>query len=619
MREGGNAQRVSVASVLAKYWWLALLVVATAIGLALFYSDSVPTEYEATAGLIVEDPRAPQLFEVTDLGRPSTQASERYLADQVEILRSAEAAALASESLDGRFSPNDILLRREITGDLTSNLINVRFSAGTPEDAKAGADALANAYQELRRRQIQDTAAVALAKVDVLVAGIEQDLVEIDRDIAATTSGSPALEELTRQFVEAQSEFNTLRLNRELYPVGSEQRDAINAQIAELLQDFATWEAALRIAERDTELGDLLAEKDAAIAEMAALTARANSIEVDAELAAGGVSLFSSAELPMEPSNLPTEIILVLATIVGLAAAFAIAYYLTLRRNVVERGRSASAVLDAPLLAEIPRFDLDGLKGTVPVVSAPTSSVSEAFRFAASLIDMRAVATDSVTLLVVGVTPEAGATAVVANAGSAAAALGLEVLLIDGDFGSQDLTRLLDGDLSHEGIAEIVDSMISADLAAQWLPLAQHVPVGPSRTLSLVSRGRGRFEPAAYMRSERTRSYFRAIRESYDLVLIDGPPLLSVAYGSTIANYADGVILVIEHGTKVTQLQEIKAHLDLIGARVFGYVYTKSPERRTVTDSELVPPADGRVPVDRLRGPNADADDSEPAVVERRS
>lgn len=584
--ESGERENLLVSML--RHWWLVIPIIAAFIGLGALLSASQTEEYTATSGLIVEDPRASSLFVVTDIGRPSTQSSERFLADQVEILRSTEVANIASEFLSGDPSPTGVLRRRDIVGDLTSNLIEVEFTAGTPAAAQAGADAVANAYQEVRRRQVQATATVALAKVDALLASIDTDLDEISTQIEALEGGDAQIQELNRQFQEAQEDLNSLRRNRELLPIDSEERAAINARIDELLRDFSTWEVVLRISQTGSELASLIAEQSAAVAEQATLIARANSIEVDAELAAGGVALFSPAPLPDEPSGTPSEQVLVLAAILGIVLAAVASYYLTLRRNVAAGRRSPRALLDAPLLAEIPKFDLKGIDGSTPVISAPRSESAEAFRFAASVVDIRAAAVDARTLFVVSATTGSGRTAAVANTGLAAAADGLRILLIDADFAKQDLTYLMLRKTPRAGLTDVIDG--KADLE----DAVTKITVGKDHSVALLSKGGQRVEATNYVRAEKTQSFFRSLRDKYDLVLVDGPPLLQVAYASALARYSDAVIAVVEHGSDIAEIQELHDHLALIDVPILGYIYTKSPAGHAMPDSEAISSAVAR-------------------------
>ena len=68
------------------------------------------------------------------------------------------------------------------------------------------------------------------------------------------------------------------------------------------------------------------------------------------------------------------------------------------------------------------------------------------------------------------------------------------------------------------------------------------------------------------------------LRSQFDIVLIDAPPLLPVTDGALLASIADGVVLVVHHGS--TKHQEVRAAVDrltAVNARLFGVVLNMTP------------------------------------------
>src|SRR5690606_6883338 len=72
----------------------------------------------------------------------------------------------------------------------------------------------------------------------------------------------------------------------------------------------------------------------------------------------------------------------------------------------------------------------------------------------------------------------------------------------------------------------------------------------------------------------------------YDVVFIDGPPFLQVAYASTLARLAEGLVVVVEHQSSYPALAEVHDRLELVNTPVLGYVYNRSPLRREMTATE---------------------------------
>ena len=79
--------------------------------------------------------------------------------------------------------------------------------------------------------------------------------------------------------------------------------------------------------------------------------------------------------------------------------------------------------------------------------------------------------------------------------------------------------------------------------------------------------------PAEMVASKRMSGLIAELREQYDIILIDTPPLLAVTDAQIIATKSDGVLMVIDYG-KVKRDIAIKAksNLDKVGARILGVV-----------------------------------------------
>ena len=70
------------------------------------------------------------------------------------------------------------------------------------------------------------------------------------------------------------------------------------------------------------------------------------------------------------------------------------------------------------------------------------------------------------------------------------------------------------------------------------------------------------------------------MRDLYDVVIIDAPPLLPVADPAIVASKADGVLLVVRHGkTSVEAVENAVGRIDTVGAEVLGVVFNMSPRR----------------------------------------
>jgi Mrp family chromosome partitioning ATPase len=275
-------------------------------------------------------------------------------------------------------------------------------------------------------------------------------------------------------------------------------------------------------------------------------------------------------------------LVVVASFMVGLGVAAALTYYLDTKNSAFTRPSEPAEILSAPLLAEVPAFRHEGIESDIPVLTAPSSAAAEAFRFAATALDVRASTLGARSILMTSASVGAGKTVATANTGIAAASDGLHILLVDTDFGSNQLTSLLRVKVGA-GLADVATGKATIADAIKTLRVANN------RYVSVLTPGVEDVDGPTFARSEGVRQLFKDLRERFDLVVIDGPPLLQVAYASTLATMADSAICVVEHGSPVRELDEVAARLEVVETPVLGYLYSHAPLSRQMMMSEGSP------------------------------
>ena len=602
-------EQPSIAASMWRYRWLVALTVAVFIGLGLAFQAYVPAAFQATAEMVVEDPRSSALYNVGDLPRTSSNP-QRYVADQVEILQSPRVAAQAEsllrfwsetdpETLGSEWpvwlaGPEDLvgvaitqdgfLSNRSISSSRDSNQIEVSFTADEARVARIGANTMVEAYRDVVFEQLREVAFAAVELIGRREAELELSLEDTQAQIDAKLREDEVRAGLIDEFELDLARFLALQQELDRLNASDPSSDAaaeVRAQLDDVLQDFETRAVIDTIEAGDAELQALIAQQDAGITELANLANRANSIFIDLELTGSGITSLSFAPTPRSTTGSGPARVLAAAIVLGLAVAAAITYFLASRRRAFGSRTLPELVLNAPLLAEVPDFTLEGIKSSLPVTQAPTSASAEAFRFAAAAVDIRASAAGAKSLMMVSATLASGKTTAAANTAIAAAREGLRVLVIDADFGNQELTGMFLGEEQPAaGITEVVAGHVPLEQAVR------QVVVTDDRSLYLLWRGREPVEAANFFRTEDTQRFFTEVKEQFDLVIIDGPPLLQVAYASTLVRYVDAVVAIVAHNSRVGELEEVADRLHFIETPAIGYIYTKAPLRAEMTASE---------------------------------
>jgi len=570
----------SLFSAAWRYKWLVAGITALAVALGIVFLELFPpqTLYTAQTTMVVQ-PTGVGL----DVGAAVTP--QRFVANQIAILRSGAVSQLAIE-LAAKSDPPVVITSEELVensfigGTNDSDLVAVMFTSPDPVAAITGANALASAYQQLASLETTAATVAAIERLDAQVDTLDSRFDSLDAQVNEMLAADTVRAELRKQYEEALAEIAVLQV--EARTAGDLALVDIRNRLADLRVLIATFQDVLQVGQDDDELNALLLEEDQLVARRSTLLAGRDQLAIDLDLAPDIVAYLSPAQTAEATSSAGPGRVLAVALLGGLLAGVGFAYLLASRRRIFHDRMEPQAILGAPLLADIPDFAEEGLKTRLPVRESPRSAAAEAFRFATASLELKLASQQAKSLVVISATLGTGKSTVLANLALAAAREGNRVLLVDADFGNQDLTGLLTGNPGA-----VIDGL--TDVISAGLPITQAIrpiDVGAGLSVSLLSRGRQPVVAADLLRSPRVKQLFDTVREEFDLVMVDAPPLLQVAYASTLAAYVDGAMVIVGHRDPTAMIEETRSRLTLIGATVFGYLYNRSPLRREMTVSE---------------------------------
>lgn len=565
-----------------RYRWLVLFIAVAATAAAWFYADQTATEeWSAESSIVAEDPLGSIIFEATSTRR------DDYIADQVAFIESGTVAQRAAEiapTLDAEFPYDtfEVLERRRIFE--SDALITVRMIASTEQAAIAGANAMTRGYQQLVEEEARSLLNGSVEVLDGVIAELEAELETVSAAIeAAQQSDNPDLAELQSQYDEALPRL--VELFEALEGATGETRDLLLLRIEDISSQLDVLEKVNRIEGDPSGIAPLLEQQRRTIVRLDDLAQQRDRFRVDAQLLGAGVG--SSTEAAFATLVATDVLRLVLAgAFLGILIGSGLAYMLALRRRSITDRVQPELVLAAPLIAEVPNFRQEGIRSELPVKTHPRSAAAESFRFAASALDlsratpMGSVVTEGKLVVITSANVADGKTVIAANTALAAAREGKRVLLIDADFGSQTATSMLTEARPESGITEVVES--GTALSEAVLPIEGTGTSG----LHLLARGWQTTSAPEFFRNPATRDFLDQIQEFYDLILLDAPPLLTVAYASTLAGMVDKVLVVTRHNSSATALEELQDRLDLIGTPTVGYVYNLAPLRVDISRTE---------------------------------
>ncbi len=188
--------------------------------------------------------------------------------------------------------------------------------------------------------------------------------------------------------------------------------------------------------------------------------------------------------------------------------------------------------------------------GYLYALKDPKSPAVEAFRTLRTNIGFASVDRPVKLILVTSPTPEDGKSTVVANLGMVMAQAGNNVLIVDADLRKP----------TQHHIFEVINNRGLVNIMVQGEELSGVVRPGPVEGISLVTSGPIPPNPSELFASGKMAEFLSALREKYDVVLIDSPPVVAVTDPVLLAARVDGVILVVKAG--VTRIDIINSALE---------------------------------------------------------
>lgn len=203
-------------------------------------------------------------------------------------------------------------------------------------------------------------------------------------------------------------------------------------------------------------------------------------------------------------------------------------------------------------------------------LSNPKSPEAEAYRTLRTNLQFSTVDHALQTILVTSPNAAEGKTTTVCNLAVSFAQIGKKVLIIDGDLRRPRLHTYL-GLSNTVGISNVLTQNLPVQEAMKESMLdIQVLTCGPTPP-----------NPAELLNSNRLKELLNQLKQHFDIILIDTPPVGVVTDAAILSTLVDGTLMVIaSHQTESDQAVRAMKLLQTVGAKVLGTVLTKVPADR---------------------------------------
>jgi len=320
------------------------------------------------------------------------------------------------------------------------------------------------------------------------------------------------------------------------------------------------------------------------------LLKRLKDATVSVSLRAANVRLADEALVPSSPIRPDRPVDIALGLLVGLILGVTLAFVRESLDRTLMTAEEIEREISVPALAVIPmgtasrgryghyfrhhaRRAVGNGNQTLTILNAPGSQMAESFRVLRTSILLSGTPQPPRALLVTSAHPGEGKTFASVNLALALGQRGSRVLLVDSDLRKPNVFKAL-------GLSEGEGPGLSSFLAGEHDidQILQSFTALPN--LWLLPSGPIPANPAELLSSPAMKGLVRDLRQRFEHIVFDSPPLLLVTDGVLLSTLTDGVVLVVESGaTSRGALNRVRRILDRAGANTLGAILNKLANR----------------------------------------
>lgn len=199
-------------------------------------------------------------------------------------------------------------------------------------------------------------------------------------------------------------------------------------------------------------------------------------------------------------------------------------------------------------------------------VANPKSPVAEAYRTLRTNIQFSSFDEKVKTVVVTSSGPGEGKTTTSSNLASVMAQGGHKTILIDCDLRKPKVHKVF-GISNQVGLSNLLIGETEFEAAMHKTEVDN---------LYVLPAGIRPPNPAELLASEKMKSFINSLKDKYEYIILDTPPVLMVTDAQILSQYSDGCLLVISSNEAQREAaMRAKELLTKVGAKILGVVLNK--------------------------------------------
>jgi capsular exopolysaccharide synthesis family protein len=300
---------------------------------------------------------------------------------------------------------------------------------------------------------------------------------------------------------------------------------------------------------------------------------RQKELESSPNVDVGTVRIIDRAKVPTSPVKPKKVQNMLIALVLSLIGGIAFSLLLDHLDDTLKTNEEAEKFLSLPILGVVPfirekRGNTDRIELTAH--RDPRASFTEAYRAIRTSLTFSATDQAPKAYLVTSAGEKEGKTITAASLSIVTAHQGKKVLLIDSDLRKPRIHQVFQIDNSS-GLTNYLAGMSELDAIIHKTEVDN---------LDVIGSGPISPNPSELLGSAKMRELITAVKERYDVIFMDSPPVVPVADARVLAPLADSVIQVAWTGRMSRKVIMMgKQLLSSVGAKIVGLVLNRVGRR----------------------------------------
>jgi len=576
-----------------KFWIILICVILTTTDATRKTLKKVPL-YRTSARVLIER-TMPEVAPIQQVYTPSSWVDKEYIQTQMSILTSRSLAKKVVERLIATGDTNFVGMQGAegaFLGGVNVNvlagtlIIDVGYISTDPLKAAKFANALAEVYiqQDVERRTEASKYAtgwlqVQLSELKKKLQDSERNLNDYLQNTAIVTE--PDMEKRTQSILEG-LRHEKVNIENELIELSKRYKSkhprmvALNTRLEAVnisIDDETKKLLVLNVKAMQYNALRREIESDKSLYE--SLLKRIKETEVSKELETTNIRIVDLAQVPGGPFSPDRKRDISRGIMLGLFLGAVLTFVLEYLDSTVKTAEDIETYVRLPFLGYVPSArreakaaeDIDSL-----CQKMPQSRFAEAYRsIRTSIIFSSPEDRPLKAILVTSTSPLEGKTTITINLGIIFAYANEKVLIIDADMHRPRIHSSLNVD-NKDGLSSLLAGTSNLDAAIKptSVPNLFIIPSGPKPP-----------NPAELLTSSKCRQLLEELKARFDRIIIDSPPVLTVADAAILANMADGTIDVIRAGfLNIDIVLKGRQRLNETKTRIIGVVLNNVNVRR---------------------------------------